>query len=137
MKKVYQQLAQSVQAYHNCLQSSNSTWQDKHEQNIKQICHELMPSGSGFDSGTTLDLAKSNGEKLVFNTSYHHMNKNGMYDGWTEHQVIVTPSFDGFSLRITGKDKNDFKEYAHDVFYNALETSIVWDDTKACYIPTN
>jgi hypothetical protein len=34
----------------------------------------------------------------------------------------VKPSFDtdGFSLRITGIDRNDIKDYIHEIFYNFL-----------------
>jgi hypothetical protein len=58
---------------------------------------------------------------LVIVTSYHHMNDAGMYDGWTDHKVIVTPSLvHGFVLRITGRNRNDIKEYIADLFQQSL-----------------
>lgn len=75
------------------------------------------PSGSGFDSGTTLG-DKSTPKKLIFNTSYHHMDDDGFYIGWTHHKVIITPSFDGMDIKVTGKNYNDIKDYIGDVFCN-------------------
>jgi hypothetical protein len=76
-----------------------------------------MPSGSGFDSGTQFDYDKSTPEKLVFHTTFHHMNENGMYDGWTEHTVTVTPSFVlGYHVKITGRNKNNIIEYINECF---------------------
>jgi len=84
-----------------------------------------MPSGSGIDSGTTLDFDKSSGSKLVFSTSYHHMTEDGMYDGWTEHVVTVKPSLMfGFDLAISGRDRNDIKEYLHEVYHDTLMTDV-------------
>jgi hypothetical protein len=55
-----------------------------------------MPSGSAAGSASSyleFDQSKSTGNRLVSrDTSFHHMTESGIYDGWTEHQVIVTPS---------------------------------------------
>ena len=95
-------------------------WPKRHKDRILAIVKEHMPSGSGFDSGTSFDFDKSKADKMVFNTYFHHMNDGGYYDGWTEHSVIVTPAFRGYHLRVTGKNKNDIKDCIGDVFYNAL-----------------
>ncbi len=95
-------------------------WGERHKDRILAIVKKHMPSGSGFDSGTSFDFDKSKPDKLVFNTYFHHMNDGGYYDGWSEHSVIVTPAFRGFNLRVTGKNKNDIKDYIGDIFYNAL-----------------
>lgn len=78
------------------------------------------PRGSGFDNGTTLDLDASHATKLVFITSFHHMDEHGGYDGWTEHKVVATPAFYGFDTRVTGRDRNQIKEYIGDVFHTWL-----------------
>jgi hypothetical protein len=53
------------------------------------------------------------------------MNDNGMYDGWTTHQVIVTPSLAfGFTLKITGRDRNQIKDYLSETYHYALEQHI-------------
>jgi len=85
---------------------------------------DTAPSGSGIDDGTKLDDT-STANKLVFNTGFHHMNENGYYDGWTDHQVIVTPSLAyGFDMRITGRDRNDIKDYLYEVYDCWLRSEI-------------
>jgi len=48
------------------------------------------------------------------------MNENGYYDGWTSHTVTVTPGWNGPELRITGRDRNQIKDYLYDTFHYAL-----------------
>ena len=80
-----------------------------------------FPRGSGFDAGTHLDWDKSTTSKLVFRTEFHHMNDVGYYDGWTQHEVIVKPSFlFDCDIRITGRDRNQIKDYIDEVFNNTL-----------------
>lgn len=99
----------------------NPEWFDKHTDSIEELVRQHMPSGSGFDSGTTLDLDASHAEKLVFRTSFHHMDEGGYYDGWTYHTVTVTPSLSGqFNLRISGRNRNDIKDYMYETFSYAL-----------------
>lgn len=87
------------------------------KEEIEEFCRDNAPSGSGIDAGTTFNFDESKVEKLVFNTSFHHMNENGFYDGLTEHKVIVTPSFCMYpAVRITGRDRNFIKDYLADVF---------------------
>jgi hypothetical protein len=124
MKPLYQELAQLVAARLRCLADVNP-WAEKHEQRIMNLVSEYMPSGSGFDNGTLLDWELSNGNKLVFTTSYHHMNDTGMYDGWTEHDVIVKPDLQfGFELCISGHNRNDIKDYIAEAFEYALRTEV-------------
>src|SRR5215469_16388627 len=89
---LYSELSTLIQARKNCQQSNNTEWFDRHSGTIQKLCKQHLPSGSGFDSGTKFDLDASRADKLVFHTSFHHMNESGMYDGWTEHTVTVTPS---------------------------------------------
>jgi len=120
-KLVYQTIASLVQARLNCIQAENHEWLFKHTSRIEAIADLHLPSGSGIDCGTKIDLDESTSEKLVLNLSYHHMDDWGSYDGWTDHQIIVTPSLAfGFNLRVTGKNRNDIKEYLHEVYSCAL-----------------
>lgn len=68
------------------------------------------------------------------NTSaYHFMNDAGMYDGWEDYKLIVTPSLTGdFDMRITGKNKGDIKEYLYDAFRSALSeiTHVDYKDNR-------
>ena len=129
-RKLYQHLASRVEAMQRCKTTGNTEWYDKHGAVIATLCKEHMPSGSGFDNGTRLNLDKSGAHRLEFDTGgFHHMNDNGMYDGWTDHGVIVTPSLAfGFDLRITGRNRNDIKEYIGEVFNVALSQDI--DDAE-------
>src|SRR5208283_5262110 len=89
---LYRVLAMLVQARDNCDLNDNREWRFKHEYRILELVKEHMPSGSGIDCGTTIDFVASTPEKLVFNASYHHMDQNGFYDGWTDHIITVRPS---------------------------------------------
>ena len=117
----YQQISSLLAAIENCKRSNNQEWIGRHMDKLEQLLLETLPHGAGFDAGTTLD-GRSTPERLIFNTSFHHINENGFYTGWTEHQVIITPSLQfGFNMRITGKDKNQIKEYIADVLQAALD----------------
>lgn len=119
--KTYQELATAIIARSNCEKSGNTEWLQRHTDHIYSIVKDHAPSGAGIDNGTKIDLEKSNGDKLVFATSFHHMNDNGMYDGWTEHWVTVRPSLAfGIEISISGRNRNGIKEYIHDVFHTFL-----------------
>lgn len=132
MRPLYRELAHLVSARANCMKDSinNVEWQRKHEDFAEQLVKDYMPSGSGFDSGTKLDWDTSHIDKLVFTTAFHHMDDNGFYDGWTEHTVTVTPCFDSFRLRISGRNRNDIKEMMYEQFSHCLETDVEWDVVK-------
>lgn len=122
--KLYAHIARLIKAIENCKQSGNDEWYAKHDERLSLLIANHMPSGSGIDSGTELD-PKSTPERLVFNTSFHHMDEGGMYDGWTDHQVIVTASLMfGIDVRITGRNRNDIKEYLGGLFAAALEEEV-------------
>ena len=89
-----------------------------------QVLEDYLPSGSGIDSGCKIDIEKSGKSKVVINFSFHHMNENGFYDGWTDHKLMCKPVLYGdFEIKITGKNRNYIKEYLYDTFnYCLLET---------------
>lgn len=124
-RNVAMAFASTVAAIHNCIASNSQIWLEKHRETIKLLIKLYMPSGSGIDAGVQFDEEKSHGDKLVFHTSYHHMNDGGFYDGWTEHTITVTPSFIGsMNIKISGRDRNQIKDYLHDVFSTALTEEI-------------
>lgn len=93
---------------------------DIHESRIAQIMGEL-PAGAGFDNGITLADA-STPSRLIFETAFHHMDDSGMYAGWSEHRVTVTPSLVwGIEMRIGGRDRNGIKDYIAESFRDALQ----------------
>jgi hypothetical protein len=123
--KLYQMLAQIVDARLRCQRDGNIDWFGKHTHRLFDLMKQYLPSGSGFDNGTKLDLDKSNADKLVFATDFHHMNDTGYYVGWTSHRVVVTPSLGfGFTLRVTGRDKNNIKDYIAESFEMDLNAMV-------------
>ena len=128
--KLYQKLAQTFQAWLNCHDSGNNDWLARHEETIEELVKEHMPSGSGFDSGTRFVFISSQPEKLVFSSAYHHMNENGYYDGWSEFDIIVTPSLtSGFDVRLRSKGPfprkyADTKDYILETFQEILDKEL-------------
>jgi hypothetical protein len=124
-KKVYQELAVRIQAIKNCQALGNSEWEIKHTEVLESLVDDYLPTGSGFDSGCSVDIESSTRNKIIILFDYHHMDSMRGYHHWQAYKVKVRPDFiNGFSLDITGRDYNGFKEYAYEVFYNAL-TKIV------------
>lgn len=122
--KLFKRLAQLAEQHSNCITANNTEWKRRSQDEIEQLVKDYLPSGSGVDNGTKFDFdasMKQAGKVLVFNTAYHHMNENGMYDGWTEHAIIVKPSLaHDFSLSVSGKDRNEIKEYLAEIYSSAL-----------------
>lgn len=123
MTTLVMRLASLLVAIENCKKSGNSEWEERHGETIDDLVKGHFPSGSGFDGGTFLtDQTRPN--RLVIKADYHHMTE-GYYDGWTEHEVIVTPDLAfGFDLRITGRNRNDIKEYIAQIFYEVLSKEV-------------
>lgn len=121
-QRIYQAIASLLLAINNCERVGNHEWEVIHHERIEKIVSDHLPSGGGFDAGTSLNFDLSKPDRLVFDTSFHHMNGHGYYEGWTQHQVVVKPSLAfGKELRITGLNRNDIKDYIHDVFDHALD----------------
>lgn len=121
---ICRQIALSFNSFLACDAADNKEWRENHKKTIVELCKN-GPSGSGIDNGTHFNFEESKEDKLVFDTSYHHMNEHGYYDGWTHHEIIVTPSLMfGFSLRVTGRDRRDIKEYLSEVYSHWLSSEI-------------
>jgi hypothetical protein len=109
-------IAGKLIAVENCAKSGNSELEARHLDAIRAYLVSA-PCGGGFDSGTEIDLDRSTRDRLVFTTAFHHMNENGYYDGWTNHEVFVKPClWSGFSIRVTGRNRKEIKDYIHEVF---------------------
>jgi hypothetical protein len=101
----------------------NDAYLDECESRLHKL-QEMLPSGSGIDCGCEIDVANSSSKKVVITFSFHHMNEDGYYDGWTDHKLIVTPRlWPAFSLRITGEDL-DIKDYLYDLFDSVLRERV-------------
>jgi hypothetical protein len=124
MQTIAAHIASLVTAIHNCEQSGNTEWKFRHSARLSAILQNFLPSGSGWDTGTTIDIGRSQGDKrLVFRGAYHHHGDHG-YDRWTNHEVWVTPTFEGINIRVTGQNRNDIKDYLHELFHTALSQRV-------------
>jgi hypothetical protein len=104
-----------------------SDFKDYYEEQVDSML-ELLPSGSGIDSGVKFDWQRSTKDKLIFTFGFHHMDEHGGYDGWTEHMLVIRPDLqEGFTLTIGGKDRNHIKEYLYqlfgELFYHSVQDS--------------
>ena len=128
---IYRELANRIQARLNCMkkdvQDENTrSWTEKHEEAIEAL-RNFLPHGSGIDSGISIDLINSTGEKIIIDSSYHAMNDGGYYDRWIDFSITVTPSLiHGISLKITGRfgKYQDIREYLYDIFDTSLRDTV-------------
>lgn len=121
VRLLYSELATAIQARANCESANprNTEWFDIWSERIDELVR-MLPSGSGIDQGTRIIQELCRPEKIVLEFEFHHINDSGMYDGWTTHTLYVTPSFSGINLKITGRNRNDIKEYLYDTYHYAL-----------------
>jgi hypothetical protein len=113
-------LSAALTAMNNCTLSGNHEMAETWDNYILAEC-EKLPSGSGIDSGMELVREECEPKKIVFSLGFHHLNENGYYDGWTQHKAIITPSFGGIDIRITGRDRNQIKDYLYQMFYDIFD----------------
>ena len=122
--KLYKQIANRIVAYHNCIESNNQEWEEKHLDALNSY-NDCLPSGSGFDSGSKIDTDFSNAEKIIIHTSYHFMDEWGGYDGWEDYKIVIKPSLlHDFLLTIHGKNRNDIKDYMYEIFRDSLNEEV-------------
>jgi len=123
-RPLYVVLAMLVDAGKRCIEEKNDEWSIKHLDRISKLVEDHMPSGSGFNNGTEIDLYKSSTNKLVFYTNFQHMDDNGFYAGWTHHTITVKPEFGNINIHVSGKNKNNIKDHIHSEFSFALMEEI-------------
>lgn len=123
--KLYQRIATIVCAISNCKKSGNAEWLEKWSDELDRIEIEILPYGSGFNAGCKVMIGSCSDNKLVIKADFHHMNQNGYYSGWGEYSVIVKPSLRfGFTLKVTGRDRDGIKEYIANVFHELLDKEV-------------
>lgn len=127
--KLYQELANRIDARNRCYATGNEWWK-KHDEVIDQLI-DLLPHGSGIDGTTKLLLDECKPydkpvKRIVIASEYHAMNDVGYYDGWYDFKLIIVPVFSGIDVRITGAfgKYSDVKDYLFDTFYYALTSDI-------------
>jgi hypothetical protein len=117
-RKLYQHIASMCEARKNCIKSENKIWEERHTDNLITL-QNFLPSGSGIDSGCKIDMPNSGDKAIRITSSFHNMDEHGMYDGWIDFRVVVTPSLSNdFNIDIYGQfgKHQDLKEYLADTF---------------------
>lgn len=123
---LYKLMASAIDARKRCDQTGNTEWFSRWSDLLHSVEKDLLPRGSGIDSGTAIDLDRSTGDRLVLSTAFHHMNDAGCYAGWTEHTITVAASMiHTIDLKISGRNRNEIKEYLADVFSTALTDDVI------------
>lgn len=121
---VINKIAQAVVAYHAHKNAGNLRMAEEAEDRVREMAKEFLPSGSGINNGTTVNLIKSNAYILEMFCIFYHI-ENGTYGPRTGHRIIASASLaSGFLLTITGEDYNGIKEYLYDTFRQALEFNV-------------
>lgn len=127
--KVYQQIAGLIQARKTCIETENYTWKENHENTLDEISKNLLPSGSGFDSGSKINIEASTSEKIIIDSGFHVMDEDGFYAEWLNLVITVKPSLQfGFLMTIKGipaKYKFQITDYVNDSFYEALNQEYI------------
>jgi len=124
MKKLYEQIANAIQARANCAKKldTHREWFERWGDQLEHIAKNVLPSGSGFDRGTKFDLDRSNADRIVMETSFRPMDDSGSYCGWTHYTVTIRPAFiGGFDISVvSGRNRHDIKDYIAEVFQSVL-----------------
>lgn len=104
---------------------------------LKGKLEDLLPSGSGIDCGTKIDLEKSRWNKIVLTFSFHHMDEHGGYCEWSNYKAVIRPDWQGIRVEIFGKNKNGILDYLGDLYHHALTVELsqkVLDEINAVVI---
>ena len=121
--KLYTAIASAIGARARCSDDWLARWDDR----LDDIARNILPRGSGFDSGMKIDLEKSTAEKIVIHADFHHMNEGGYYDGWTEHTVTIRPSLQfGIDITVSGRNRNEIKDYIAETFHHVMTREFQW-----------
>ncbi len=130
MNKV-EAIAQAMTARENCRKSGNTEWAQTWTARIDTI-EASLPSGAGIDCGTTIDRERSKPDCIVLCASFHHMDEHGGYDGWTEHEIRLRPSFVyGVDVSVSGRDRNGIKDYLAEVYDEDAGSEWAYDPQEA------
>ena len=129
---VIEKIATLISAIRNCRKTCNREWEQRHQILLDCIIERYLPDGAGFDRGTQLSsrqwaIALERTGKMDtypaliwFQTAFHHMDQYGGFAQWTEHEVIVRPSFVGVNIQVKRKNLNGIKEFIAEEFNRCL-----------------
>jgi len=120
-KPMYEYLAQWIDAYHRSVERGATDWVENHRATIEAAIDATAPYDLKFD------FDESNGEKLLMWMEYHHMNEQGMWDGWESYSIRVKGSLQfGTDIYIGGRDRHDVKEMLYDTIGMWLNTPVTY-----------
>jgi hypothetical protein len=140
-RKVYIELANGLRIIND--RYMKQELKDSWEAYLADIIKNLLPSGSGFDSGCQLCWNDSTDSTIYINSAYHCRDEFGGYCGWIEFQVIIsTPNslLHEFELDfkiITGVnlwEEFQLNDYIADTFYHAITQTMPDDLHIGTYI---
>lgn len=124
MTKLYQVIGTLLESLNVAIVSGHRDWAEKREDLLQSIESELLPRGSGIDSGVKI-VRDIEHNKYYLDLDFHHMNEHGSYDGWTHHKLAVTPTWKSFDLEfVQGEDRNDIQEYLIELMYCTLDKEV-------------
>jgi len=98
----------------------------KADEYLDYIEKNLLPHGSGIDSGCKIGRGKYSRQRFYIHFGFHHMDENGYYDGWTDYRATIQADLvRGFDLSIHGENRNDIKSYLREMFSHVLGEEFV------------
>jgi hypothetical protein len=110
-----EKISRAYGARQRCQEHGREQWFENWSKTVEH-CLQDLPTGGGFSNWVM--LAKSTPEKLIFESSYHAMLDNGMYDRWINFTITITPSFEtrvNIGIRGDfGRAYQDLKDYIGD-----------------------
>lgn len=117
-------IAGLIGALADCARLDRRDWAARHRASLQWIGDNLLPSGSGIDRGTTINVERSNADRLVLDVPFHHMDGSGFYCGWTDYQIIVRPDWSGIRIAVKGRDRDGIKDYLAETYAYQLTRTI-------------
>jgi len=120
---LYRALAEAMQSLRNCEASKPTSpsggWATRWANVVRELVSSL-PHGSGFDSDPRISLQQSKPDRIVIDGSFHKMDSNGYYCGWSDFRVTVKPTFDGIDVDARGAGSTDLNDYIAETYRHAL-----------------
>lgn len=120
---VIQRLAVLADRVNNLQQISHESLCDA-ENELDEFVRTYLPSGNGFDRGTSIKSYSNN--EIILEAPYHLMNDNGVYVGWIDFIIEVKARFIDIKLTVTPDVKDEYyvTDYVADTMYDAMMTEI-------------
>jgi hypothetical protein len=127
-------LIQAIMACAGCVErckaNNNAEWLPRWQKRLTSL-YALLPSGSGIDNGTKIRTMES--WKLTLIADFHHMNDQGVYDGWTEHVVTVRPDWRGIRVNVSGPNRDKIRDHLVELYQCTLDALVECDGDTDTY----